>query len=345
MVAAIALGVAAPAGAAAPVAGIGDARAEYRAVFCALMRRDDPRADCSEKLRRFPDEAAAAASTPLIDSVPALNVVIVGGLFSECLPSLETFGDAAASLRARGYRVSHAPVRGRASAEANAAIIRDYVVRVRSENPELPLAIVAYSKGVADTITALADYPELADSVGAVISVAGVVKGSHAADRMAQLYGATGALLPVSRCPVSDGGELRSLTREYRTGWLATHTLPDRPLYFSIVGLPTPQRVSAVFAVFQRRLARIDRRNDGQMIYSDAILPRGSLLAYANADHFAIALAMPDARLLGVNRNDYPRAQMVEAALRVAQARLISSGSSTASSRSPTPPPASLHTP
>ncbi|MES2756417.1 MAG: hypothetical protein V4693_03505 [Pseudomonadota bacterium] len=320
-----------------------DARAEYRAVFCGLMQREHPGGDCGDWLRRFPDEAAAGAAAP--SDAPAVNVVIVGGLFSECLPSLPTFGDAAVRMRVGGFRVSHAPVKGRASADANAAIIRSHVALERAAMPDLPLVIVAYSKGVADTITALAEYPELADSVGALISVAGVVKGSHAADRMVQLYDATAAVVPLDQCPVSDGGEVRSLTRGYRTKWLAAHPLPAGPLYFSIVGLPERARVSAVFAPFQRRLARIDRRNDGQMIYSDAILPRGSLLAYANADHFAIALAMPEARLLGINRNDFPRAQMVEAAVRVAQSKLRSSASSTASSRSPMLPPASLRTP
>ena len=90
-----------------------------------------------------------------------------------------------------------------------------------------------------------------------------------------------------------------------------THRLPAAPLYFSIVGLPSPERVSAVFAPFQRSLSRIDPRNDGQMIYADAILPNSSLLAYANADHFAIALpiesALKEARLVGINHNDFPR--------------------------------------
>lgn len=343
LVAGMMLSAAAHAVGSAPT-GIVDGRAEFRAVFCGLMLRDDPGARCNDWLRRFPDEPAAANTPPLGDH-PAVNIVIIGGLFSECLPSLATFGDAGVRLRAGGYRVSHAPVKGRASAEVNAAIIRAHVAQERTALPDLPLVIVAYSKGVADTMTALVVYPEMAASVGAVISVAGVVKGSHAADRMVRLYDATAAVFPLNRCPVNDGGEVRSLTREYRTGWLAAHPLPDKPLYFSIVGLPTPARVSAVFAPFQRRLARIDRRNDGQMIYSDAILPRGSLLGYANADHFAIALAMPEARLLGVNRNDFPRAQMVEAAVRIAQSRLRSSGSSTASSRSPTPPPASSRTP
>jgi hypothetical protein len=237
-----------------------------------------------------------------------------------------TFGDAALHLRAAGYRVSHVAVKGRASSEANAAIIRAHVAREVFAAPASALIIVAYSKGVADTMTALAAYPELADTVGAVISVAGVVQGSDAADRMLRLYGATAALLPYSGCPVGDGGELRSLTHAYRRAWLAARRLPAKPLYFSIVGLPLPERVSAVFSVFGRRLSRIDRRNDGQMIYSDAILPHSSLLAYANADHFAIALpiegALPGARLAGINRNDFPRAELVEAAIRVAHARL-----------------------
>lgn len=304
-----------------------DGRAEFRALFCALMRRDFPLdgASCNDWLRRFPDETApAAAKTPI--GAAAVNIVIVGGLFSECLPTIPTFGDAALHLRGKGYRVSYAPVKGRASAGANAAIIKAHVLKELAAMPKLPVVIIAYSKGVTDTITALANYPELGRTVGAVIGVAGVVNGSRAADQLLALYGATAGLLPYSGCPASDGGELRSLTHEYRANWLMTHRLPAEPLYFSIVGLPSPERVSAVFAPFQRSLSRIDPRNDGQMIYSDAILPNSSLLAYANADHFAIALpignAIREARLVGINRNDFPRAQLIEAAVRIAQARL-----------------------
>jgi hypothetical protein len=305
-----------------------DQRAEFRATFCALIRRDLPQdaAGCNDWLRRFPDEAPAAANAAPLGAAAAANIVIVGGLFSECLPAVPTFGDAAVRLRSRGYRLSYAPIKGRASAETNAAIIRAHIAREIAAAPKLPLMIVAYSKGVADTMTALAAYPELGSAVSALISVAGVVNGSHAADQMLRVYGATAALLPYSACPIDDGGEVRSLTHEYRRDWIATHRLPAQPLYFSIVGIPLPERVSAVFSVFRRTLARIDRRNDGQMVYSDAILPHSSLLAYANADHFAvalpIALALPDARLAGINHNDFPRAQLVEAAIRIAQARL-----------------------
>jgi hypothetical protein len=275
-------------------------------------------------LRGFPVAAPVAATAPA--GAAAVNIVIVGGLFSECLPGIPTFGDAVTHLRGMGYRVSYAPVKGRASTETNAAIVKAHVARELAAMPKLPLVIVAYSKGVTDTITALANYPELGGEVGAVIGVAGVVNGSRAADQMLALYDGTAGLIPYSGCPASDGGEVRSLTHEYRANWLMTHRLPAAPLYFSIVGLPAPERVSAVFAPFQRSLSRIDPRNDGQMIYSDAILPNSSLLAYANADHFAIALpienAIPEARLIGINHNDFPRAQLIEAAIRTAQARL-----------------------
>jgi hypothetical protein len=337
-----------PAGTGSPaaIAGIVDGRAGYRALFCALMRRDHPRDgdNCGAWLRRFPDEAAPAANQPLpsLAAAPAVNIVIVGGLFSECLSPGFTFGDASARLRAGGYRVSHAQVLGRTSAEANAAIVRAHVARERAAMPRTPLVIVAYSKGVTDTMTALAAYPELADSVGALIGVAGVVAGSRAADDLLPLYDAIAGLLPrissLTRCPAGDGGEVSSLTHDVRRHWLATHRLPAGPLYFSIVALPAPQRVSSVFAPFRRRLARFDARNDGQMIYADAILPGSRLLAYANADHFAVALpfdsamhspmhsAMPGARLFGINRNDFPRAELIEAAVRIAQAHLQRSG-------------------
>ena len=311
----------APAAPAQP--GIVDGRAEFRAVFCELMQRDHPGEGCNDWLRRFPDEAAPAAIAPATGHAPAVNIVIVGGLFSECLPAGFTFGDATLRLRAGGYRVSHAPVKGRAGADVNAAIIRAHVARERAALPGMPLVIVAYSKGVADTMTALATYPELAGSVGAFISVAGVVKGSGAADKSQRLYGFTAGLLPYARCPGNDGGEVRTLTHDYRRAWLATHRLPAAPLYFSIVGLPAPERVSSVFSVFRHGLARVDPRNDGQMIYSDAILPNSELLGYANADHFAIALPIAGARLLGVNRNDFPRPQLIEAAVRIAEARLL----------------------
>jgi hypothetical protein len=41
-------------------------------------------------------------------------------------------------------------------------------------------------------------------------------------------------------------------------------------------------------------LASIDPRNDGQILASDAIIPGSTVLGYANADHWAVAIAIED---------------------------------------------------
>jgi triacylglycerol esterase/lipase EstA (alpha/beta hydrolase family) len=51
-------------------------------------------------------------------------------------------------LRAGGWRISYAPVKGRASAEVNAAIIQAHIAQERAATPDVPIVIVAYSKGV-----------------------------------------------------------------------------------------------------------------------------------------------------------------------------------------------------
>ena len=314
-------------------AGIVDRRAEFRSLFCGLMQRDHPQdgATCNHWLQRFPDEMAPVVSAPVSSGAgPSVDIVMVSGIFSECLPKVPVFGDAVEGLRALGYRISYAPIKGRASSEANAAIIRDHILQARSLAPRRPVVIVAYSKGVADTMSALAAFPELGEAVGAVVGVAGAVNGSPVADQLLQLYSATAARLPYRACPVNDGGEVRSLTRAYRLNWLATHALPSSTLYFSIAGVPSPERVSALFEGFHRSLSRMEPRNDGQIIYYDAILPHSTLLGYANADHFAIALpfesTMSALTRLGINHNNFPRAQLLEAAIRTAETALAERG-------------------
>jgi hypothetical protein len=78
-----------------------------------------------------------------------------------------------------------------------------------------------------------------------------------------------------------------------------------------------------------RRLAQIDGRNDSQMVFYDQVIPGSKLLAYANADHWA--LAVPIARShatigsLLVTQNAYPREALVEAVMRYVEEDLSSS--------------------
>jgi hypothetical protein len=60
-------------------------------------------------------------------------------------------------------------------------------------------------------------------------------------------------------------------------------------------------------------------------MYSDAMIPHSALMAYANADHFAIALDLTALAATGILHNDFPRAQLIEAAVHVVEQELSTS--------------------
>ena len=90
--------------------------------------------------------------------------------------------------------------------------------------------------------------------------------------------------------------------------------------YYSLVTFPQPERISSILKGSYRKLAKIDPRNDSQMIFYDEFIPGSTLVGYLDADHWA--LAVPIARTHGVigsmfvTRNAYPREAMLEALLR-----------------------------
>ncbi len=71
---------------------------------------------------------------------------------------------------------------------------------------------------------------------------------------------------------------------------------------------------------FQQKLDKIDPRNDGQVLAYDAVFPKGTLLGYADADHWSVAppfnrSAHSAAQFLSGN-NAYPREILIEAVAR-----------------------------
>jgi hypothetical protein len=90
--------------------------------------------------------------------------------------------------------------------------------------------------------------------------------------------------------------------------------------YYSVVTLPEPDNISRVLKPFYRKLSKLDPRNDGQILYRDEIVPGSTLLAFVNADHWAVVLPIdrshPFIGATFVNRNAYPRNALLEAILR-----------------------------
>jgi hypothetical protein len=58
--------------------------------------------------------------------------------------------------------------------------------------------------------------------------------------------------------------------------------------------VPQAGAISSILSSSYDKLARIDARNDSQMIFYDQVIPGSTLVGYINADHWA--LAVPIAR-------------------------------------------------
>jgi hypothetical protein len=190
--------------------------------------------------------------------------------------------------------------------------------------------LIGYSKGAPDILEAVVAYPEIRRRVAAVVSAAGAIGGSALANDAEQYQADLLRHFPGSTCTSGDGGGVESLRPGTRRAWLAQHPLPRDVRYYSVVTLPQPDRISSILTSSYDKLALIDGRNDSQVIFYDQVVPGSSLVAYINADHWA--LAVPIARShdtigsLFVTHNDYPREALLEALLRFVEEDLATPG-------------------
>ena len=90
--------------------------------------------------------------------------------------------------------------------------------------------------------------------------------------------------------------------------------------YYSLAAFPQPERISSILKSSYNKLARIDARNDSQLIFYDQIVPGSVLMGYLNADHWAVALPINRVHTtiasIAVTENAYPREALLEALLR-----------------------------
>jgi hypothetical protein len=153
-----------------------------------------------------------------------------------------------------------------------------------------------------------------------VISIAGAAHGSPLADAHQALYRDWLARLPMPGCAASDGSEILDLGREARSQWWALHGGDLRTPVFSLVTTPREDRLSFGLRTAHARLAEIDPRNDGKLLWYDQLVPGGWLLGFLNADHWAVATPLEKSlpALSFLFRADLPRLALVEAAIVVA---------------------------
>jgi len=306
--------------------GIVDGRSGFRARFCKALEGQSADAEasvpCEFWLHRLDDEPAALAPAQRPPRSP-IQVLLVSGAFSECFGKYaRPFDSAVAPLRERGYRIDTIIVGGRSGTEHNARQIAEYL-EGWPVRPGTPLVLIGYSKGTSDILQFLVDFPEAAQQVDAVVSVAGSVGGSPLAETFDGLYEFLFSHLPLGHCPPGDGEVVDSLRPEVRDAWLRENELPVHVDYYSIAAFTTQERVARALVPAWETLLEYDRRNDGQLLVSDALIPGSTLLGYLDADHWAVALDIEDdSRLLADRDMDaqFPHLALLQAILQLLEA-------------------------
>ena len=179
-------------------------------------------------------------------------------------------------MRRFGYDAVAIKVDALSGTAKNARQIRDAVMAMDGGSGAARVVLIGYSKGAPDVLDAIVNHPEIRPRVAAVVSAAGAIGGSPLANDATQYQAEMLQHFPGAACDPGDGGAVESLRPATRRAWLAQHPLPADVRYYSLVTFPQPERISSILTGSYDRLARIDSRNDSQMIFYDQVIPGSS---------------------------------------------------------------------
>lgn len=304
-----------------------DHRGRFREVFCAVNEARGAllpdTMDCEVALHRVGDEPAGSAGAVNLDPVDTdLLFLMVPGLGWNCVEAfLDIDNSGPKHVAGLGFDARLLPVESLSGSVSNAAQIDAYLNSLPEADMARPIVLLGYSKGIADILEFFGRYPETAKRVRAVISYAGAVWGTPL---VKEIEPATLNLMrhvPGAECVPGDSRARESLLPSTRSGWFDYYQLPEALHSYSVVAFPTPERISRGLVPSWHELGELqDERNDSQLVFYDQLLPGSKLLAFANADHWAMAVPVARQKRFVVatvaDQNNYPREVMLEALLR-----------------------------
>jgi hypothetical protein len=310
-------------------AGLVDGRGRFRETLCAIdaVRGYYRERGCNSLLHRLNGEPPPTGKPVALGvSRVKLRIRIVPGIFGECAEGMATpFLDAVRpkplsgyDLGQFGFDVAAFRVDGRSSSRHNAEQIRTQIAAMNLK-PDERLVLIGHSKGMSDLIELIGGDRSVVPHGSSIVSLTGVVAGTPIADAGEGAYG-LGRKLPLPKCPPGDGGGVTSLTRRTRLNYLVEHPLPKDLHYYSIAAYTRSANISSGLRPTHVALSKIDARNDGNVIFTDSILPTSTVLGYLDADHWAVAMPFevyaPKRARLFANRNHFPRVVLLEAIAR-----------------------------
>lgn len=280
-----------------------DGRARFREIFCQLLAAEpdyqERAGDCENFLLRLNDELLPSDTPqPLPNQSTRYRVMVVPGLLNECFANIALpFEDAIKSLNDRGFKIEQLVVSGRSSSDSNAVYIAETIGNLNLDEDE-KLVLVGHSKGAVDILHFLVNYPQVSRRVAAVVSVAGAINGSPLAPKVADIYTVVGRNMLSGRCDTGDDGALNSLRPAVRLSWLAANPLPESVRYFSLAAFTKRNNINTLLKIGYDFLWIYSPRNDGLLLIADQIIPGGTLLGYANADHWSVVLPLENENLM-----------------------------------------------